>query len=574
MRLSELLKNDIAARPAPLPPPPPRPAAVQPPAAPPAAAPVPPRAPAPPTPQPAPPRQEQEAVEIRLRHDIEKEFSEKLRKMEEDLKRITEENLKGQEQFFQQRQEAIEKERQKLAGEVRDLKNVNEHLSAARDSMAEDFEKRMTEQRKQFQEQLQKSLEEIQRKQSEDLQVKLFQKEQELIEKKRQEEEAAKQGIVQPPPAAPAAAVPVPVPAAPALIKPEIPKPVLPDEIQGLDPKVEEKLRRMYQGLVQTGEQVFQYISRDNRVDLAFLKKVLGEVLELATVHDQEWLGIVLEPYQNTDYFACHSANCSILAMIIGIEMKLSLDEMKELALAAFVHDVGLLGILENLDYPKQLTPEIKAEITKHPQRSVDILGEHISDSVRTGILHHHETLNGKGYPSGFSGDEIHLFSKIIHLVDSFEAMTHHRPYRQKAMEVSEALKEMVDRGRGIYDRDVLKALMNRIGLYPVMSLVELSNKQIARVIRQCRKFPLSPVVKIEFDEDGSKVRTPQIIDLSKNQLIHVMGPVGTTHSLGKERQEKHAKREEKKKFQIWDLIPFALIVLVLMGLSYLFMKL
>ena len=79
-------------------------------------------------------------------------------------------------------------------------------------------------------------------------------------------------------------------------------------------------------------------------------------------------------------------------------------------------------------------------------------------------------------------------------------------------MDVSSAMKEMVENGRGVYDREVFKALMSRVGLYPVMALVELSNRQIARVIKQNRKFPLSPIVRVEFDESGEKLNEPYAV--------------------------------------------------------------
>ncbi len=568
MKFSEFLKTDgekqrVLTPEPPVPqsapaPPPPKPKISQP--LPPAPAPLPPPGPS----------------EKQIREDIEKEFMSRLQKMEQELKNITAENLKDQELIFEEKQKSIEKEKQRLAGELRELKENNEKLESARAAMEIEFEKRLLEQKKQFQEQMQKNMEGFQQQQSEEIQRKLFQREQEILEKQRQLEEQLKKNaaaaVPPPPPPAPVSApAPAPIPA--VAIPPAVQVSSAADYVL-TDPKTEEKIRKTYQALAQTGDQVFQYITRDSKVELDFLRKILSDLIGLVEAYDQDFLGIVLEPYPTADYFTYHSANCAILAIILGLEMKMDREDIKDLALASFIHDVGLLGIRENLDYPKQLNSEIKSEIMKHPQRTVEILAEKIPENVRAGILQHHETLNGKGYPAGLSGDDIHPFARVIHIVDAFEAMTHHRPYRPKAMEVSEAMKEMVDRGRGVYAREPLKALMNRIGLYPVLSLVELSNKQIARVLKQSRKFPLSPVVKIEFDEEGKKLRAPQIIDLSKNQLIHILGPMGTTPSYGKERQEKHVKPEKEKSFSILEVVPFLLVLGVLAGLVYLVLKL
>lgn len=558
MKLSELIKNEIAAEsvkpkaPEPLPFPP------SPPPARPVSAPAPPAAPAPPV---SSPEIVQAAVEAEVRASLEKEFMEKLHQMEKELRRITEENLKGQELLMQERQVESDKERQRLLKEMADLKTVNENLASQQTSQAQEFERRLQEERKRFEEQMRQNASARTGAESEELHKKLFQKEQELLEKQRKLEEMAQSREAAP------VLPPVPPPA-PQQKYPARPETVLP----AFDPKAEERLRKLYQALVQTGERVFQEMAR-GQVDLGFLNKVLSEMIEAAQQNDQDLLAIILEPYPNVDYFTYHCANCSIFSIIMGLEMGLLPEELKELALAGFVHDAGLLGIKENLDYPKQLAPDIKAEIMKHPQRTADMMGDAVSQNVKTALLQHHETMNGKGYPAGLTGEGIHPYAKIIHIADSFEAMTHHRPYRQRPLEVSEALKEMVDRGRGIYDRDAMKALMNRIGLYPIMSLVELSNKKIARVIRQNRKFPLSPFVQIEFDEEGNKLREPLVLDLAKNQLVHILGAVGNSSSMGKERIEKH-RSETKKAFKILDLVPLLFAAALLAGLIYLVLKL
>jgi hypothetical protein len=250
--------------------------------------------------------------------------------------------------------------------------------------------------------------------------------------------------------------------------------------------------------------------------------------------------------------------------------------DLQDLSISSFLHDVGLVAIQENLDYPKHLTNEIKKEVMRHPERSAALLAGAVSETVQQALLQHHELPSGRGYPMGLEADKIHLFAKIINAVDSFEAMTHERPYRRRPFDVSQAVKEMVEKERGLYDRDVMKALLNCVGLYPVQSLVELSNKQVARILRQNRLFPLSPVVQIEFDEEGNKLKQMQVLDLMKSPLVHIIGPLHAVPSISKERLEKHHHRSDRKAKTVTfmgDLIPFVIITTILLLLIFFVLK-
>jgi hypothetical protein len=106
---------------------------------------------------------------------------------------------------------------------------------------------------------------------------------------------------------------------------------------------------------------------------------------------------------------------------------------------------------------------------------------------------------------------------------------------------------------------------------------VELSNKQIARVIRQNRQFPLSPLVQVEFDEDGNKMKSFPMIDLTKNQLIHILGPLNPIASVSKERLERHQRISERlrpqKAVSLWEYVPFVMVSLAIALLIYLILK-
>ena len=299
----------------------------------------------------------------------------------------------------------------------------------------------------------------------------------------------------------------------------------VPEIIYEENPEWQRQASEIKSQLLTVGNQIFDGMHAGEPLQMSGLEKILIKLVPLIEKRDAEFLTVALEPYGDANPFVSHAVNSTLLTLILAQEFELNPQEKKDLGFAAFFHDVGLLNIREDLNYPKQLTPQLQQEVLNHPMKGAELLQAYLSPAALEGVMQHHEVGSGKGYPKGLTNQEIHVFANIIHIADSFEALVHERPYRNKPFEVNEAMKQLIDSGRGgVYDRAVLKALMVRIGLYPVMTFVELNNKKIARVIRQNREFPLSPTIRIEFDETGTKLKQPMILDLSTTHFVHITG--------------------------------------------------
>jgi HD-GYP domain-containing protein (c-di-GMP phosphodiesterase class II) len=150
------------------------------------------------------------------------------------------------------------------------------------------------------------------------------------------------------------------------------------------------------------------------------------------------------------------------LAYIIGERMELSERELLSLKWSGLVHDVGKIGIPEHiLNKEGRLTDHEYETMKQHPELGVRALtgiqyAEHVIDSV----LHHHERLDGSGYPDGLNGDQIALQARIIGVCDVWDALTSNRSYR-KAMSNVEAMTIM-RAGRNIhFDAEALDILMD-----------------------------------------------------------------------------------------------------------------
>lgn len=143
-------------------------------------------------------------------------------------------------------------------------------------------------------------------------------------------------------------------------------------------------------------------------------------------------------------YTRGHAERVSRLSELVARAYGLPDDQSRVIRYAALMHDIGKLGVESKiLKKPGKLTPEEYEHMKVHPIRGVEIIGEiDLLEIALTGVRHHHERVDGGGYPDGLEGDEIPLFARLIMVADAFDSMTSTRVYR-KAKTIEEALSEI-----------------------------------------------------------------------------------------------------------------------------------
>ncbi len=163
-------------------------------------------------------------------------------------------------------------------------------------------------------------------------------------------------------------------------------------------------------------------------------------------------------------YTAGHQKKVARISVVIGREMGLPQEKVRYIAICALLHDIGKIAIpSEILNKPSALNPlerrlvNIHSEIGYNILKKINILGE-----VAPVIYQHHERWDGSGYPLGLKDDEILLEARIIAVVDVFEAMTSHRPYRP-ALPLESAIKEILDKKGILYDPLVVDAFIQAL---------------------------------------------------------------------------------------------------------------
>lgn len=227
------------------------------------------------------------------------------------------------------------------------------------------------------------------------------------------------------------------------------------------------------------------------------------------------------------DYTYMHSiAVCAMMAALAK-ELGLSSREIKQAGLAGLLHDIGKVAIpLTVLNKPGALTDAEFQLVKQHPEQGYKLLIQAgITDTVALDVcLHHHEKINGSGYPEKLIGDKISFFAKMGAICDVYDAITSTRPYKA-GWEPSVSLKRMAQ-WDGHFDEAIFKAFVKSVGIYPIGSVVLLKSKRLAVVVDQSEKSLLHPIVKVFFSTK-SKERIPvEIIDLSKPFILdEITGP-------------------------------------------------
>jgi putative nucleotidyltransferase with HDIG domain len=217
------------------------------------------------------------------------------------------------------------------------------------------------------------------------------------------------------------------------------------------------------------------------------------------------------------EYTFQHSVSVSALAVALGQVLELPQNEIKELALGGFLHDIGKAQVPGKiLNKPGKLDDAEFVIMRNHVVSTAELLQgvQGISDVAFNAAAQHHERFDGSGYPHGLKGDQISLHGQIIAIVDVYDAITSVRVYH-KGIPPAEALRKMYEWRETHFNSTLVQAFIKGIGIYPAGSLVLLDHEKLGIVREIVADKLLQPIVQIIYDTKNSCYIAPETVDLS-----------------------------------------------------------
>lgn len=219
------------------------------------------------------------------------------------------------------------------------------------------------------------------------------------------------------------------------------------------------------------------------------------------------------------DYTYLHSVAVCALMVALGRQLGLKGEQLRDVGMAGLLHDVGKMLIPEEvLNKPGRLTDEEFEQVKQHPVKGWELLqaSPNICDIAKEVCLHHHERVDGTGYPDRLSGEALTLVSRMGAVCDVYDALTSNRCYKS-GWEPGEALRKMAEWRNGHFDETVFHAFVKTVGIYPTNTVVKLKSGRLAVVLDQSDKSLLTPVVKVFFSTRSNTRITPELVDLAKS---------------------------------------------------------
>jgi HD-GYP domain-containing protein (c-di-GMP phosphodiesterase class II) len=202
--------------------------------------------------------------------------------------------------------------------------------------------------------------------------------------------------------------------------------------------------------------------------------------------------------------------------LFFGRSLNLPEEQLHTLGLGALLHDVGKLKVpTEVLNKPGRLSTEEFGVMKQHTVFGYELMknrGE-LSNNALDIIIQHHERLDGSGYPYNLGHGQISHFSKLVSIVDVYDAITSKRVYHEETTPFN-ALNDIYKHREKEFDANLVEQFIKCLGIYPIGSLVELNTGQVGVVVFFSEKSHLSPTIMLILDEQKTPYHQFRYVNL------------------------------------------------------------
>lgn len=224
------------------------------------------------------------------------------------------------------------------------------------------------------------------------------------------------------------------------------------------------------------------------------------------------------------EYTFSHCVSTTVYSLLIAKQLGYSKQMMEKLAAGTLLHDMGKILLDKKvINKTGTLTSEEFEYVKLHTTLGYDALKKcyNMTELSRIVSLYHHERMDGSGYPTGTPAGELHEFSRIVAIADTYDALITDRCYRKK-WSSNLAVDYLIEHADTKFDLKLVSVFIKQIAIYPNGSMVRLSNNAIGIVKEQNKNFPLRPIIRVITDENGNDTKAYEL-DLLKVLSITII---------------------------------------------------
>lgn len=262
---------------------------------------------------------------------------------------------------------------------------------------------------------------------------------------------------------------------------------------------------------------VFEDARKGNVLQLKEVMPLVDEIIQSVSRNSGALLRLSRQRKKD-DHTYLHSIAVSALMVALGKQMDVTGNALRSLGLAGLLHDIGKVALPDGIiNKPGKLSTTEFDLVKTHSRRGWEILESAVGvdDVVRDVCLHHHERVDGAGYPDKLTGDYLSLYARIAVVCDVYDALSSDWSYR-RAYSPADAIRKMTEGQDVHFDKMVFHAFVKTVGIYPSGTLVQLKSGRLAVVTDQSAKSLTTPIVKVFFSTKTNEPVFPSLVDTSK----------------------------------------------------------
>lgn len=267
---------------------------------------------------------------------------------------------------------------------------------------------------------------------------------------------------------------------------------------------------------------------RENGEDNMKTISATAEVIIRDILKNPEIGGCMIDIKRRRGDMYSHMLNTSVLSVIMAIKLGFSEDELRDIAIGAILHDMGICDVsvkFENVEMDR-MPAEEKLDYRRHVFKGYEMLKGYkwMTDNAKAIVLSHHERQDGSGYPFHKRGKDIPKVVRLVSICDNFDEMVNGIGYKKK--KVHEVVEHFRTTAAYIFDYEMLSKITSNIAWFPTGSVVITNEGETAVIIKQNKGLPDRPIIKIIKDKEGKPVEKEIIKNLIEYLSIFIVDTI------------------------------------------------